>query len=141
MNDSAIRLYILMRNDLASMSPGRACAQASHASNHCVAELRKNPDYESGWFQTMLDTWEQSTKQHFGTAIVLAVSNNELSKIWASLALNTASSDNLAFGITHDPSYAVKDGLTTHYIPLDTCGWIFGWGEEIKSFVSHLPLY
>ena len=30
-------LYILMRNDMDSMNPGKAMAQASHASNQFVA--------------------------------------------------------------------------------------------------------
>ena len=35
-------LYILMRTDMDSMNPGKAMAQASHASNQFVAEYQEH---------------------------------------------------------------------------------------------------
>jgi hypothetical protein len=37
-----LALYILMRNDLASMNVGRCMAQASHASNAFIYKFGKN---------------------------------------------------------------------------------------------------
>ena len=38
-------LYIIMRNDLDSMNPGKAMAQASHASNAFVTKIDKEDPY------------------------------------------------------------------------------------------------
>jgi hypothetical protein len=58
-----LALYILMRNDLASMNAGRAMAQASHASNAFIHKFGKEPEVKS---------WQRQTTQGFGTAIVLS---------------------------------------------------------------------
>ena len=67
-------LYILMRTDMDSMNPGKAMAQASHASNAFVsnAEPGYNVDEE------LFNAWQQSTTQGFGTVLVLGV--NEAQK-------------------------------------------------------------
>ena len=58
-----LTLYILMRNDLASMNAGRCMAQASHASNAFIHKFGKNP---------LVKEWQKQTNQGFGTAIVLS---------------------------------------------------------------------
>ena len=53
-------LYILMRNDLASMNPGKAIAQGSHATNIFERELVKWSSFESDhgtWIGNMVDIW------------------------------------------------------------------------------------
>jgi len=58
-----LALYILMRNDLASMNAGRCMAQASHAANAFIHMFGKNRDVKE---------WQNQTTQGFGTAIVLS---------------------------------------------------------------------
>jgi hypothetical protein len=58
-----LALYILMRNDLASMNAGRCMAQASHASNAFIHRFGKN---------STVKEWQKQTNQGFGTAIVLS---------------------------------------------------------------------
>jgi hypothetical protein len=55
-------LYIVMRNDLPSLNPGKLAAQAAHVAN--VAAKRGN--------RKVLRAWERQTTQGFGTTIVLA---------------------------------------------------------------------
>ena len=66
-------LYILMRNDMDSMNPGKAMAQASHAANAFVAndiwEMEQMPD----GIVDLKNQWQNETTQGFGTVIVLPV--------------------------------------------------------------------
>ena len=62
------RLYILMRNDLPSLNPGKAMAQAAHAANALTAE----------WGDTYLVKAYSNMKHPFGTCIVLGVDKNTL---------------------------------------------------------------
>lgn len=56
-------LYLIMRNDLPSLNPGKLAAQAAHCANACVAKMKKtNP--------AMLRRWERQADT-FGTTIVL----------------------------------------------------------------------
>src|SRR5690606_15270311 len=108
-------LYILMRNDLASLNTEKAMAQASHASNSFVHLMNTtNPDFKP------FKEWTMQTEQGFGTVLVLAVNEHEMRK-----SVYMAEKSFLFAGIVHDPTYPLIDGETVHYIPLDTCAWIF----------------
>lgn len=54
-------LYIVMRNDLPSLNPGKLAAQAAHVANVAV----KRGD------RKIVRRWERQTTQSFGTTIVL----------------------------------------------------------------------
>ncbi len=54
-------LYIVMRNDLPSLNPGKLAAQAAHVANVAV---KRGP-------RDIVRRWEQQTTQWFGTTIVL----------------------------------------------------------------------
>jgi peptidyl-tRNA hydrolase len=122
-----VYLYILMRQDLASMNPGKAVAQGAHAANQMARSARfpaetdpRTPlmrDSHAIW----LDSWEAQTGAGFGTTITLAVGEREMRE-----AVEIAERLGLHAGITHDPTYPLWDGKTLHLIPLDTCGFVFG---------------
>ena len=40
--------------------------------------------------------------------------------------------DKFPCDIIHDPTYPLQDGDTTHFIPVDTCGYIFGDKDDIR---------
>lgn len=112
-----IYLYILMRQDMASMNAGKAVAQGAHAANQMVYEMDPgNPDHNE-W----LTTWQRETGKGFGTTITLDVPGRKLHTVveWAKLL-------KLHAGVTHDPTYPLKDGESFHLIPLDTCAYVFG---------------
>jgi peptidyl-tRNA hydrolase len=125
-----IRLYILVRNDLESLTPGKMCAQVSHAANQCVYEIRKSGDQHSN---NLLNAWQED--RGFGTCIVLSAELAEIYKV-----VQQAKTHSHVSGITHDPSYPLRDGNFTHLIPVDTCAFVFGKKENLEPFLSHLPL-
>ena len=133
MSDSDYVLYILMRTDMDSMNPGKACAQAAHAANQFVTL--------HSFTHTQLDKlrkWQAQTKYGFGTTIVLdAGAYNELEEY-----MEVASGSGLTHGKVTDPTYPVQDGQVTHLLPIITCGYVFGKKDDpaIKSILGSLPL-
>lgn len=130
MDDPVIQ-YIIIRNDMDSMTPGRACAQAAHAANHCVKTLESRDDMRD------LREWETQTPSGFGTTIVLQANWHMMNLIRDALSMN----ETFPYDIVEDPEYHVQDGEVTHLLPVATCMWIFGRKSQIESYVSHLDLY
>lgn len=120
-------LYILMRTDLDSLNAGKAMAQAAHAANQFVFENDGDED---------VFRWTQETNQGFGTTIVLAVSGEDELDSYVLLA----QSDGFYAGVTHDPSYPIRDGNVIHTIPLNTCGYVFSPNGSIP-FLQRLSLH
>jgi hypothetical protein len=143
-----LRLYILMRNDLQSLVPGRCMAQAAHAGNAVVHEHGKH---------VAVREWQAQTEQGFGTTIVLSVSINQIDSIFSCEDLK----DWLIKGMVVDPDYVVR---VTHeiaqfmptvtFIPESadektigftrkevTCAYILGTKEELSQYLDELSLY
>jgi peptidyl-tRNA hydrolase len=120
-------LYILMRNDMDSMNPGKAMAQASHASNQFVATLPKDAhDIYNEWLQC----------NGFGTVLVLEVTEAQMRT-----SVAVANALDLVSGVVHDPTYPLRDGDTTHFIPVDTCAFIFGDKVDCAPVVGNFNLH
>lgn len=133
-------LYILMRNDLASLNAGKAMAQASHASNafaghfHGYAqEYNSKPMYSEIQASTMTGfaEWENSTSQFFGTVLVLAAKMPDIKA-----TVDIFRGLGYIAGVVHDPTYPILDGEVVHYIPLDTCAYVFVPNKENDKFAS-----
>lgn len=133
-------LYILMRNDLASLNAGKAVAQGSHAANQMVSELRKQTDrqvfFKSDSISAALGVWEEEANG-FGTCIVLSVNEKQMRDSVAK-ALNDALPSHA--GICHDPTYPLLDGATCHHIPVDTCAYVFDYPARAKRHLVGYPL-
>lgn len=134
-------LYILMRNDLESMNPGKAMAQASHAANAfvhhyngCAQEYNPKSAHDNIETETMkgFNEWEQATPQGFGTVLTLEARMADISPV-----VSIFKSANYVAGVVHDPTYTIVDGDLVHYIPLDTCAYIFVPNKEKDSFASN----
>lgn len=117
-------LYIIMRTDLESMNPGKAMAQASHASNAFVHEAEKLARY-SKYATEQLEEWRGETQQGFGTVLVLGGSMNDIEDTATMLEKGE-----YICGVVHDPTYPIKDGDVTHFIPLNTCAYVFVPNKE-----------
>ena len=117
-------LYILMRNDMDSLNPGKMSAQAAHASNQFVKELPANSSYRKEYKK-----W--AGQRGYGTTIVLAASEKEISDI-------VCAEGEYPAGMVIDETYPLKDGETTHYFPCMTCGYTFG--PRRFELVKHLKL-
>ena len=124
-------LYILMRTDMESLNPGKAMAQASHAYGAAKMAIRKNTNLQKAFLQ-----WMDQTEQEFGKTIVLGAEGWQITSVLADIDYHK-----LAAGWVHDPTYPIRDGLVTHFIPLDTCAFVFGDANDASDFLSHLKLH
>jgi len=129
MSDPVV-LYILMRNDMASLNPGKAVAQGSHAANQMVYDLHNTENKE---FLELLNEWQSSIG--FGTCIVLGVTETQMRKV-----IGMAKAAELHAAITHDPTYPLIDGQTLHLIPVDTCAYIFCRKSQAVGILNGLEL-
>lgn len=88
--DSSYRLYILIRTDLPSMTPGRAMAQAAHASNQFIHEYGN---------RSAVKSWQKDANG-FGTTICLAATKSIIEDVVekAKLRMHHA-------GLVYDPTY------------------------------------
>jgi peptidyl-tRNA hydrolase len=120
-------LYILMRTDLASMNPGKAVAQGAHAANQFTDSV--------GVDEEQFKLWVGETNSGFGTTITLGVTGAQLAH-----KVNLASLLGFPAGVTHDPTYPLRDGAVTHLIPLDTCGYVFGFPDDLRAILGDLEL-
>ena len=148
-------LYILMRNDLDSLNPGKMVAQGAHAANQFTHDRRfllnriartgdaslvspepNIPPYEWRLWR-LYDQWLTSTKDGFGVTICLGVSGDMLHSVVTHIRAQHSA---VCAGITHDPSYPLMDGKTLHLLPLDTCGYVFGDKDELKVILGQFDL-
>lgn len=120
-------LYILMRTDLDSLTPGKAMAQAAHAANQ---------------FQTYTNFTVETTEWFrggFGTTIVLGVTTErEMIEV-----VQAALEDGFESNIITDSSYPIRDGAVTHHLPLNTCAYAFTSCRHLHpiSSLAGLTLY
>jgi peptidyl-tRNA hydrolase len=133
-------LYIIMRNDLASMTSGKGMAQASHASNAFVHHVKRySQEVQSRPVNTDISNikgfydWENSTSQGFGTVLTLEAKMLEIKQ-----SVDIFEKMGYIAGIVHDPSYPIVDGEIVHHIPLDTCGYIFVPNKEEDQLAAAL---
>jgi hypothetical protein len=132
-------LYILMRNDMASMNAGKGMAQASHASNafvhHYHAFCQENSVKASRDIVKEINAgfheWENATPQGFGTVLVLEAKIGEIKPV-----VDIFKSMDYIAGMVHDPTYPLVDGETVHYIPVDTCAYVFVPNKEEDEIAS-----
>lgn len=129
-------LYIIMRSDMASMTPGRACAQASHATSLFESFFNGLGDFD---LIKHYKTWKAAAGR-FGTTIVLDAGTENLDDIVDRLYSKRDEEFRWAFGYTHDPEYSVQDGDVTHLVAINTCLWVFAPKEWMKNN-SGLRLY
>ena len=145
-------LYIIVRTDLSSMGVGRAAAQASHAANAFWHKYGRTKAAQE---------WAASTKQGFGTAIVLGASFDIIKE-----KCSAANTHDIPCDTVVDPDYAIS--FSAELLPYMnvssacnpkleqsatdpnkwifhrqdiTCGYIFGDKEELKPLLGDLPLY
>lgn len=148
-----------MRNDLESMGPGRAAAQASHATSAFMKSF--GPD--SKCQRQEVKDWMKTTKQGFGTAIVLGVTKEQIEDVFNKVPLKRWVMKEKVY----DPDYVIKvsQEIASLINPVKwpvccdnkftynedntvsisrnemTCAYIFGEKEELTPAVGHLELY
>lgn len=128
------RLYVWIRSDLASMTPGKACAQVAHAASQAAGFYNRN-NQEDQW---VYKRWEDSAAtearpgskfaadafEKFGTTIVLdGVDDITLEELYYITLPTEQCADD--FGIVVDPTYPLKDGKKLLFVEMLTCVWMF----------------
>lgn len=146
-------LYILMRTDMASMNPGKAVAQGSHAANQMVfnyfgsentsarervrlfaKSLLAAVDSADDVVSHLLIRWLTGA-QGFGTCIVLDSNGKTMKETVAACKAAGFHAE-----VTHDPTYPLKDGEAFHLIPMDTCGYVFGSKDALVPYLKDFSL-
>lgn len=135
-------LFILMRNDIASMNPGKAIAQGTHASNAFVKKVEaftqiyntksKHTDIEDATINGFRE-WEYSTPQGFGTVLVLEGRMSEFKPI-----INTFQALGYVADVITDPTYPIMDGEIVHYVNMETCAYVFVPNKEADDTAAML---
>lgn len=155
-------LYLLMRNDLDSMNPGKAVAHGAHAANKFTYDM-------DAWFAQHPTDWDDSKQaafvrfkswvnsaNGFGTTITLSGSLMEIET-----AVAMAQSMGHPASISVDPSYPYLlhreyANLITHpekYPPVSigngmmmcfreeiTAAYIFGFKDALRPILRDFPL-
>jgi len=136
-------LYLIMRNDIDSMNSGKGMAQASHASNAFIKHCNKftlHSDENDREILSAISEWENATPQGFGTVLVLEAAMKDIKP-----TIDIFSKMNYIANIIHDPTYPLIDGEVVHYIPLDTCAYVFVPDKEnddiAKILLKRFPLH
>ena len=127
---SNIVLYILMRTDMESLTPGKACAQAAHAANQMALDM---VDSAEGY--SWLEKWRGIGA--YGTTVILRGGGYESVTSFQDLAKKNG----VFSGSVIDRSYPIKDGTFVHHVPVLTCIYILGQKDNVWSIVRRLPLY
>lgn len=156
-NDTPI-LYVFVRTDMPSMTPGKAQAHSGHAANafvhkHVVKKLQKNKLLDPDVLK-----WTEATEQGFGTQI-------NLKGNWADVckAHEAALAAGVITDVVLDPTYpyivdaemvelikpamhaiepiALDNGKFVCHRPENTAIYFFGMKDQLKPFVGDFPLH
>ena len=134
-------LYILMRSDLESLNKGKAVAQGSHASTMFALRSSKLLNSESPMHADIalkIAQWEGG--RGFGTVITKDCRDAKHIQGIVDVMKQTP----VAFAMSDvmvDPSYPLLDGKFVHEIPLLTCGYVFGYREDLMPILRQFELY
>lgn len=159
MKDDTPILYVFVRTDMPSMTPGKAQAHSGHAANafvhkHVVERLKYNLTLDP-----KVVKWMNSTEQGFGTQINLKGDWDKVVSIHARVHKFSA----IITGAVTDPTYPYivdsevlnligDDHHSVEPIKLDnnkvlchrrefTAIYFFGTKEQLKPFVGEFPLH
>jgi hypothetical protein len=149
-------LYVFVRTDLPSMTPGKAQAHSGHAANAFIYKnyIKANPQS----VRLEIYNWIESTPQGFGTQINLKAPWSEVIDIIAA-----ASQDGFLCDLVTDPTYPyevdeevfdllpnethtaapiVKDNKRYMCFRVEqTAAYIFGSKEDLAPYISQYPLH
>lgn len=137
------RLYVMIRSDLESMTPGKAAAQVAHAASQACWNLKGDTHYSSWANEPSNEFGGEDHYEGFGTTIVL-----DGGSFVDTLDIDNYSLYNtfkgiypLQYGVIKDPTYPLRDGKKTHLIDIVTCWWAFTNNETNPEFAEWLKQF
>lgn len=133
------KLYVVVRSDLESLTPGKLAAQIAHAaSQHAYRMLNKDMLSKNAFFD-WCDMSSHSSiprdgldAEHFGTTIVKDGGSFYPSLDISEIIDYTRSSFTAFYGVVRDPTYPIRDGQIVHHVNIETCFWVFA-NEDLDS--------
>jgi peptidyl-tRNA hydrolase len=137
------RFYIIMREDLANMNPGKGIAQGSHAQAAFMWDKMHKEKFASPVEKSAFEDWIEQG-HGFGTTIVLSAPLATIEEMVAA-----ARADHLTLysaGMVKDTSYPDINYYGKRFVHSTyTCGWFF-WHEEVAEtkaaqILATLPLH
>lgn len=135
-----IKLYIIVRTDMASMNAGRVAAQCSHASNYFVKmakEVVECLEDQDDQFIKNFNEWENETDQGYGTVIILDGGTEE------DILFQMGQMEQYYLtGKVVDPEYPIRDGDTVHILKdVFTCAFAFQYDKDDPGMLEGWSLY
>jgi peptidyl-tRNA hydrolase len=155
--DRDLAVYVLVRNDLPSMNPGKAMAQVHHAGVQLVNKYLNG--YDSPLVKEYIETGKTQGADNFNTTLVLSATLKQIENVLSIGRLLHAVCDTVL-----DPSYPFfvepelvpfveKDTTVSRVGPVGdnelfvrpevTCGWILMDRNNpiMRSLVGAMPLH
>ena len=125
------RLYIIMREDLWDMNPGKAMAQAAHAQAEFGAYQSSLVNQDGDEFWQAMSAWRED--REFGITLVLSAPKSE----WGDIVWKVQHS-----GIVTDPTYPYRNYYGKVFVRSeDTCMWVFVTTEEEIEYMQKWDLH
>jgi hypothetical protein len=139
---SSYKLYIFLRSDLESLSPGKASAQCAHAATQHALFYSGSEEFN-----------EWAGDRGFGTTIVLDGGSFDVPEL--DMYLDVENDDfviesngeliDLRASMVTDTSYPIRDGKITHEVNINTCYWIFVDPDDLteiqRNWLKSFKLY
>ena len=124
------RLYIIMREDLWDMNPGKGMAQAAHAQ--ALFDLY---DHAHNGCLEAYSEWRGDGENclGFGVTLVLTAPTSE----WMQISLGVEH-----YGYVNDPTYPYRNYYGKLFTSSeDTCMWVFATTEQEVEHMKQWPLH
>jgi peptidyl-tRNA hydrolase len=127
-------LWVIVRNDLSSMTSGKAEAHSGHAASafhHKMCFLLEQDEINDDFLE-----WSDSTTQGFGTQINLSGGIDDIEAI-----SQICKKENISYGVVTDPTYPFTPnpkintrafGFSSFTREEKTAMWIFGRSDDYK---------
>jgi hypothetical protein len=134
MDDLTPRLYIIMREDIPDMNPGKGMAQAAHAQSDFTQSFENitgQPTFQSNALWKSIGTWRED--RSFGTTLVLSATLADMKKINQKLSHSN---------LTTDPTYPWRNHYGKLFLTEEiTCMWAFAQTADELEFMKQYPLH
>lgn len=126
------RLYIVMREDLWDMNPGKGLAQAAHAQADFDTYVQNHyTDFTDSEFHTAHVQWCED--RNFGVTLVLSAPLNDMHEIRTRVKYSD---------ITVDPTYPYRNWYGKLFVREEpTCMWAFVWKDEDIEYMKQWELH
>jgi hypothetical protein len=130
MDELTPRLYIIMREDIPDMNPGKGMAQAAHAQSNFDEYIDNNCGLGDVLWNNVL-AWKED--RSFGTTLVLSATLNDMERIHVELAHSD---------LTTDPTYPWRNHYGKLFLTEEiTCMWAFAQTADELEFMKQYPLH